>query len=246
MDTSTKESLKKIPGLVPVVRWVRRHQRAAQERHWREPATVRAKVDAYLASGVTPRLQIGTGPGLLPEWLNTDFEPVSAEVAFMDATQPFPLPDGVFERIFSEHMIEHIPYGSGQHMLRECHRIMKPGGRIRIATPDLTNLLTLFGKPLTQEAARYLEWSLKSNYGTVPAPCPAFVLNAFVRNWGHQFIYDEETLSVALHTAGFADIRRARPGLSDDPVMKGLEGHARQIGHENNEFETLVLEATRP
>jgi predicted SAM-dependent methyltransferase len=50
----------------------------------------------------------------------------------------------VFDYVFSEHMIEHVSYAEGLLMLRECLRVLKPGGRIRIATPSLEVLLDLY------------------------------------------------------------------------------------------------------
>ena len=65
-------------------------------------------VDAYLGSHSICSLQIGTGENPLPGWLNTDLEPTSSTVIFLDALAKFPFEDQVFDYIFSEHMIEHI------------------------------------------------------------------------------------------------------------------------------------------
>ena len=48
------------------------------------------------------KLQIGAGPNELAGWLNADFSPRRPSTIFMDATQPFPLPSGSFDLIFSE------------------------------------------------------------------------------------------------------------------------------------------------
>jgi predicted SAM-dependent methyltransferase len=34
-------------------------------------------------------------------------------------------------------MIGHIDHADATVMLRQCHRVLKPGGRVRFATPDL-------------------------------------------------------------------------------------------------------------
>ena len=70
--------------------------------------------------------------------------PRGPQFVYMDATALFPLPDASFDYIFSEHVIEHMSYADGGRMLRECLGVLKPGGRIRIATPNLVRLLGLY------------------------------------------------------------------------------------------------------
>ena len=53
-----------------------------------------------------------------------------------DLTTPIPLGNGSVERFLSEHFFEHIPMESGQWLLQEIHRLLKPGGIARIAVPD--------------------------------------------------------------------------------------------------------------
>lgn len=53
-----------------------------------------------------------------------------------DLLRPLPLPDGSVDRILSEHFLEHIPLHGIAHVLRECHRVLRPGGVARIAVPD--------------------------------------------------------------------------------------------------------------
>src|SRR5438477_50522 len=82
----------------------------------------------------------GAGFNSLPGWLNTDLEPKSASVIYLDAAKPLPFAYSTFDYIFSEHVIEHIPYPQGLSMLKECFRVIKPGGTIRIATPNLEQI----------------------------------------------------------------------------------------------------------
>src|SRR5215470_3014010 len=66
----------------------------------------------YLRKALTPKLQIGGGWRLLGGWLNTDIEIIPG-VMCMDATRPFPFADNIFYRVYTEHMIEHVPYQGG-------------------------------------------------------------------------------------------------------------------------------------
>jgi hypothetical protein len=75
---------------------------------------------------------------------------------------------------------------------------------------------------------------------------PGFTINNMVRNWGHKFIFDRQTLGHALESAGFVDVEEYPVGKSDRAELSDLESHGDMIPPEFNAFETLVVEATRP
>jgi predicted SAM-dependent methyltransferase len=113
----------------------------------------------YLAKPGPKKLHIGCGHNKPGDWLNTDITD-HADVCFLDATTTFPMPDNAFDYAFSEHMIEHVPYEAGQVMLKECLRVLKPGGKVRIATPNLTNILALYTDAPTPIQQEYIRWSI--------------------------------------------------------------------------------------
>jgi len=101
-------------------------------------------IEAYFSANRIRKLQIGAGRAPLEGWLNSDLHPRRKNIIFLDASAPLPFPDGAFDYIFSEHMIEHLSRDQGSHMLRECFRILKPGGKIRLSTPNLEAILRLY------------------------------------------------------------------------------------------------------
>jgi len=234
----------------------------------------RRQIDSYFSRPGPYRLQIGTGENPLPGWLNTDLEPMKPDILHLDALVDFPFPDQVFETIYSEHMIEHIPYLGGLKMLRECFRVMKPGGEIRIATPDVRQIAGLLARDLTAEQKYYIEWSVTHSLGlysqeksrlqsrrpewdidvehilrqypNMHRDPVAFIVNNFFRSYGHQFLYDDATLTGILCEAGFTNVRRFAPGESDNPTLAGIESHGHLIGDEINLYETMILQAARP
>lgn len=201
----------------------------------------------YLGQAGVRKLQIGAGPTQSPDWLTTDISvALRGEAVYLDATRPFPLPDASFDYVFSEHMIEHIPYQAACAMLRECFRILKPGARIRIATPDLDRLLKLKSPELSDIQQEYVRWITKIMLPGGTPDSPTFVINNQFYNYGHQFLFDEACLRDALSQAGFADIRRMAIGESDDPHLSRAEKHGININNEAiNAYETMALEARR-
>ena len=200
---------------------------------------------AYLATHVTAKLHLGCGSRILDGWLNVDIEPCSAQVLRLDATQPFPFADNSFDYLFSEHMIEHLNFPQGQQMLAECRRVLKSGGVLRIATPDLAFLVALYDTKKSALQNAYLEWAHKHFTTWAPETSDTFVINNFVRDWGHQFIYDSKTLHQALITAGFTALVICEINASIHATLCGLE-HVQRMPEGFLRLETMVFEATNP
>jgi len=210
---------------------------------------IRSKaIEDYLKHHQVRKLQLGTGQNLLEDWLNTDVNPDPSPdlggIVFLDAKKPFPIEDGTFDYVFLEHVIEHVQFNEGLSLLRECHRILKPDGRIRIATPDLETLIQLHTTQKTDIQKRYVNWIVDKFLPEVGIYSECFVINNAFRNWRHQFIYDHATLQLAMERTGFVNVISYRPGESDDENLRGIESHGKAIGDEDlNRFETMVLEA---
>ncbi len=205
------------------------------------PLITQSVIDEYVESHEIRKLQIGAGSHLLDEWLNTDIS-FRYGVAYLDATRPFPLDDSSFHYVFSEHVIEHLPYESGLTMLRESYRVLEQGGKIRIATPDLNLFASLFQEEKTEEMRRYLDEKIET-WGWPEYPTPeCFVMNYEIRSWGHVFLYDPKTLATSLEMAGFRDIRRVGTDESEDPNLRSIDLRTGFQGR----FETMILEATKP
>jgi len=191
-------------------------------------------------------LQIGTSKNVLRGWFNTDIY-LRRSVSYLDARRPFPFPDETFECIFTEHQIEHISYSDAKKMLRECYRVLKKGGRIRIATPDLTTTARLALEPLTKAQNEYVRFIGDWVFPEIQPAEPAFAVNQMFYGYGHKFIYDYTTLKRFLLECGFANPVRCDVGESEVPALRGIESHGELLGDENiMRFETLVVEAVRP
>lgn len=244
-----RQALKKNPVIHALGREVRSGARrigdTVKQSSWKRRR--HATIDAYLASTNERKLHIGCGPMMLDGWLNTDMEPARGPgIVYLDITERQPFPDGSFSFIYSEHLIEHVSLAAGIAHMKDCHRVLKPGGVMRIATPDLQFLLDYFsGTPLTPVQAGFLKEMMDEFHPGLPMSSPAILLNEFVRDWGHQFIYDREVLRQSMELAGFAEVVSCKVKESSHAPLHGLERHGNAISDAYNILQTMVLEGTK-
>lgn len=101
----------------------------------KRPAASRRFVNAVDAAPAG-RVHVNVGAGALPVkgWINTDVHWRAAH--YLDLTRPWPCGTNRLDRIFGGHVIEHLSLDKGRHFLRHAQEALKPGGRIRLATPD--------------------------------------------------------------------------------------------------------------
>lgn len=213
-----------------------------------EAATLRSQaLEQYFETAAVRKLQLGTGTNAREGWFNTDLEPQLPTIYLLDVTKPFPIAGTSFDFIFAEHQIEHVSYPDGCFMLRECFRLLKPGGVLRIATPNLATLLGLYAEHRSEVQQKYIRFITDLFLPGVKTYHPTFVVNNAFHNWGHRFLYDEAVLKAAMAEAGFVELTRTVPGQSGVPQLRDLEMHGQFIGDEEmSSFETMVLEGTKP
>lgn len=175
----------------------------------------------YLKNSAIKKLQLGAGGNILPGWLNTDYQPMTAAVHQLDASKRFPFEDNTFDYVYSEHMIEHLSFPQGQVMLEETFRVLKPGGRFRLTCPDFEFLIRMYKDPNGMTSS-YVNWAT-NDIKWAPYADPIFVINNYVRDWGHQFIYDKHVMTNCLTASGFVNITEHRLLESTDEHLKNLE-----------------------
>lgn len=210
------------------------------------------QIKAYLKKHTIRGLHLGCGSNLLHDWLNADLYPTKGAI-FLDATQLFPFPDNCFDFIFSEHMFEHLSYESGQKMLKECHRVLKKGGTLRLTMPDFEFLMRLYSDPQNELHQRYASWSLQTfapkefiNFAAENSTIPmSLVINNFMRFWGHKMIYDWNLIYGTLTRIGFRNTTKQQSGKSNHPFLCNVEKHAEIIPAWANKLESMTIETEK-
>jgi predicted SAM-dependent methyltransferase len=100
-------------------------------------------------------LNIGCGNKTHPAWVNADFKPKNRDIINVDIRNELPFDDCSFQVVYHSQVLEHLSKEEGTLFIRECFRILKPGGVLRVVVPDLENIV--------REYLRLLEINRKEN-----------------------------------------------------------------------------------
>lgn len=175
-------------------------------------------------------LNIGCGPQPVSDWINVDIARGPEIDVVCDVRKGLPFPSGSCSLIFCEHMIEHLSRSDAGAFLTECFRVLQPGGVIRLSTPDAERFLRSYSGD--GELLRHPSFS-------EPIETPLDRINLMMRENGqHLWVYDRESLSLALHRAGFANVFEQKFGESTHPRLQKLDTPARA-------FESLYIEGVK-
>lgn len=131
-----------------------------------------------------------------------------------------PLQDQIADFVYSSHFLEHLDRRTGRRLLEECLRVLKPGGVLRIAVPDL-------------ECA----WEMYKR-GEKERMIHDFFFAEEMTGFGqHRYGYDYDMLSTTLRDIGFAQIQKSGFKEGATPDLQLLD---------NRGDYTLFVEARRP
>jgi predicted SAM-dependent methyltransferase len=172
-------------------------------------------------------IHCGSARQFKPGWLNTDrmrlrdkdgrrSEPsrivevlgnngVTSYYMQYDSREPYPFEPETFEWAFAEHFIEHLTLDETVGWLKEVHRILKPGGLVRLTTPSLAKYVEGYQDPEGRFFAEHRERLARlPNFqdGEVPSR-RAWMLNQIFMFWTHAWIYDADEVRHVAVQAGF-------------------------------------------
>lgn len=158
------------------------------------------------------KLHLGCGSNYIQGWVNIDLDSPGADM-HCDFKNPLRFANGSASFIYTEHFIEHITRLEGISFLKECRRVLRADGILRLSTPDLRWLVGQFvsGNVKEWEDVQWLPGS----------SCE--LLNEGMRAWGHQYLYDRDQLECSLREVGFLKIKVVNYRQSAYAELRQLE-----------------------
>jgi SAM-dependent methyltransferase len=168
------------------------------------------------------KLNLGAGDHELEEWQNVDITNPENPVDL--AVFPWNYDVNTADEILASHILEHFDRITGVSFLQECYRILKPGGVLHLAVPDMDLFIGCINDknwiPIHGYKWRSLDMLLG---GGLYEPDP--------RN-RHYYLYCFASLAWTLENVGFVNIkRRNTPKVFDNTDHQSI---------------TLYMDAVKP
>lgn len=120
-----------------------------------------------------------------------------------------PLADACVDYALASHFLEHLSKGHGERLVAETLRVLRPGGVVRIAVPDLAHSIATYQDGRKEEAMEgiFENWELGD----------------FAR---HRYMYDFDLLAALLKRAGFTEVQRCEHRVGRVPDLDVLDNRA--------------------
>ncbi len=110
------------------------------------------------------KLHLGCGPNVKEGYVNIDGYVEGENVVKMDILN-MEYPDESADEILSEHLFEHIPFKDEERLFNECYRLLKPGGKLIVETPDMEWLCKQFVDGIDEFNSFYQVGSVDHYFG---------------------------------------------------------------------------------
>jgi predicted SAM-dependent methyltransferase len=140
-------------------------------------------------------------------------------IRFANAALRIPCPDNSAAAVYSSHMIEHLDRMEAAAFLTEASRILRPGGVLRVAAPDLALLADRYAA--TGDADEFVTNIYMGQARPVGMLSRAKL--ALVGPRHHLWMYDGHSLSRLMSDVGFADVVIVPPGKTNITEPEGLD-----------------------
>jgi predicted SAM-dependent methyltransferase len=201
----------------------------------RQRSFQRQVADARAAGPV--KVNIGAGRKPVEGWINTDI--VWQADAYLDITQPWPVPDGSVDFVYADNVIEHVTLQVGRAVFRHAFAALRPGGVFRLATPDVEAVARQYleNGELAQAGMERNRERGKNFVHPVELIRETFVGAKHYLG----FCYDFASISAEMEQVGFV-VERVPAGTSASPELTGLEVRM----HPAEQATALIVEGRKP
>ncbi len=129
--------------------------------------------------------------------------PLPGHIRYFDLRKRFPFPDESVDAIYAAHVWEHLTLSVAKHATAECYRVLKPGGVLRLAVPNLRDAVENYVNSKDPEAALELN---KKLYCRPLEECRSWIYGVYLALTDfhhHKFMCDPKQLTSVFIKSGF-------------------------------------------
>lgn len=107
-------------------------------------------------------LNLGCGYRYHPDWTNINFVSTGKGVIAHNLKHGIPFPDASFDFVYHSHVLEHFSKSEAEFFIKECYRVLRSQGVLRVVVPDLEEIARMYLHSLKQASMGSEEW--EQNY----------------------------------------------------------------------------------
>lgn len=173
-------------------------------------------LDGWVNTDITPHIWVSRVPlaaealhsigKLSKERLTQHRNGIFKKVRYLNVSKPFPYQNASFSAVFTCHMLEHLYPPVATHCIRECHRVLAPGGVLRVVIPDLDRLIASYNSAAPNA---FLQ--------------PFFEYGRGLEKNSHHWHYNFASLKSALLATGFSRVERRDYRVGQCPDVEKLD-----------------------
>jgi ubiquinone/menaquinone biosynthesis C-methylase UbiE len=203
------------------------------------------------------KLNLGCGSQVVDGWVNVDYAlgarlmrvPLfsmlnrrirlfsmdwDSRIFIHDLRERFPWEGSSVDKIYSSHTLEHLSKEDGRNFLRECFRVLRPGGVLRIVVPDLEAFVSKYAKREMDADDFLIKLDVLSDRS---GGFFKKLMSPYI-SYPHQCMYDTRRLVEIMHETGF----EAEP---KKPFESGIED-IHVVEREDRTVDAVVVEGVKP
>lgn len=164
------------------------------------------------------KISLGSGGVRFDGWMHLDADPTCHPDRVVDLSGPLPFEDGTVDFLQSEDFIGQLDFAEAKNLCAECYRVLRPGGALRLLTPDLEVLVRMY---LAKDYRLKELWEREVGIPLVTGTLGELVHCALTFAQQRSF-FDEVTLRALLEPAGF-EVYKVAYQQSEFPELRGLD-----------------------
>jgi predicted SAM-dependent methyltransferase len=162
-------------------------------------------------AGSRRRIEIGGGPFPRPGYLHVDVDADARHLEAQAVAWALPFPSDWADEVLAIHALEHVHPRLLQRTLREWHRVLRPGGVVRVHVPNSPALMKAY-LAAEDDARRWMmSGALLGMYCGPDLRGP----EDLPTESDHQILFDRALLHTALEDAGFVALTDLTETVTD-------------------------------
>ena len=191
MNEAIKKFVKKFPLLISIIKKIlSKLQQIKSKKKWKA-----------LNKKKEIKLELGSGNKKgKNDWTTVDIN--DADINW-DLKNGIPLSNNSVDKIYSSHLLEHIPFEQLMILLEKCRNVLKVGGEFLVCVPNFRFYADSYKEG---KMFRDRETWWKDAFIDTGSAIDQINYIAYMKD-EHKYMFDEENLVNTLKKAGFSDVK---------------------------------------